>query len=194
MNLIPQSIALSSVWLCALGIILGSFIMLGLDILIPHMHPSTHKHERGSKLNKMAFFIFMGMFLHNFPEGMAIGIGSVSAFNLSLIIAIAIMVHDIPETMCTAIPYYYATKKRLPAFLMSFSTVIPTVAGLTFAYFLFDLIPLWIAGMLAGLTAGLMIYISAHELIPATCSIEKNHATIFSLISGVIFVVLLSLL
>jgi zinc transporter ZupT len=40
-------------------------------------------------------------------------------------------------------------------------------------------------------TAGLMIYICADELIPASCNKTTHHSTIFSLIFGTVFVVLL---
>ena len=42
-------------------------------------------------------------------------------------------------------------------------------------------------------TAGLMIYISSDELIPTSSFKLSNHSTIFSLIFGVMFVVILGL-
>ncbi len=42
-------------------------------------------------------------------------------------------------------------------------------------------------------TAGLMIYITADELIPNSCAGE-NHQTIFSLLAGIVFVVLLRMI
>ena len=132
--------------------------------------------------------------MHNFPEGMAIGIGSVSAMKLSLVVALAIAIQNIPEGICTSAPYYYVTKKKLKSFLISASTAIPVLAGFIFTYYLFQNIPFEIVGILIGATAGVMIYISADELIPASCSKMTNHHTIFSFIAGMILVVLLGLL
>ena len=47
LNLIPRSVELSSIWLCSIGIIIGSILMYALDILIPHVHPSYCIPEHG---------------------------------------------------------------------------------------------------------------------------------------------------
>lgn len=194
LELIPESIHLSSILLCCIGIITGALVMYALDKLIPHIHPELCRQEQGCKLKRTAIYLLIGIFLHNFPEGMAIGIGSVTEFKLSLAIALAIAIHDIPEGICTSAPYYYVTKKKLRSFLLSSSTAIPTVIGFLFAHFLFQNIPLQVVGVIIAATAGLMIYISADELIPTSCSKENkdwDHSIIFSLITGVLSVILL---
>lgn len=195
LNLIPESIELSSVFICAAGIFLGSLFMYGLDKLIPHIHPELCSQEQGCKLKKTSVYLLIGIFLHNFPEGMAIAIGTVTDFKLTWLIAFALAIHNIPEGICTSAPYYYCTKKRLKAFLLSASTAIPIIAGFVFAYFLYQVIPLEVVGLLIGGTAGIMIYISGDELIPTSCSKDNtgwSHSTIFSLMLGVLLVVLLS--
>jgi len=193
-DLIPESIKLSSIWVASLGILLGAGVMFTLDKLIPHIHPELCKQEQGRNLERTSIYLMLGILLHNFPEGMAIGIGAVSGIKISLTIALAIAIHNIPEGVATSAPYYYITKKRLKSFLVSSSTAIPIVVGFLFANFLFQNIPSNIVGLIIAATAGLMIYISGDELIPTSCnkaSGEWSHATIFSLILGVIFVLLL---
>lgn len=197
LQLLPESINLSSVWLCCLGVILGALVMFFMDKLIPHIHLQPRREETAHRrLKRTAIYLLVGIFLHNFPEGMAIGLGGVIDFRLSLLIALAIAVHDIPEGICTSAPYYYATGKRLKAFLLSASTAIPTVIGFLLAYFLFQEIPGVIIGVIMAATAGLMIYISADELIPTACRRRRlqgwGHSTIFSLIFGVLLVIALS--
>ncbi|MBW2980649.1 ZIP family metal transporter [Candidatus Woesearchaeota archaeon] len=194
LELIPEAIELSSIWVCVIGIIIGSLVMFGLDRLIPHIHPGLCKQEHGHRLGKTAAYLLWGIFLHNFPEGLAMGVGSVTTIKLSYIIAIAIAIHDIPEGVCTSAPFYYITKKRLKSFLISFSTAIPTIAGFLLSYFLFPVIHQTLVGILVAATAGLMIYISTDELIPTSCCKMTNHSTIFSLMAGVLSVVLLGLL
>jgi ZIP family zinc transporter len=194
LELIPESIHLSSVWLCILGIAVGSGIMFMLDRIIPHIHPELCSQEQGGNLKKTAVYLLLGIFLHNFPEGVAMAIGAVSDFKLTIVIALAIAIHDVPEGICTSAPYYYCSKKRLKSFLLSASTAIPTIVGFIIAYYVFQNILLQLVGVILAATAGLMIYISADELIPVSCSKLTNHSTIFSLIVGVIFVILLGLL
>ena len=194
MQLIPEAISLSSVWIAIIGIVIGSLVMFGFDKIIPHIHPSMCQQEHGHSLEKTATYLLLGIFMHNFPEGMAIGIGSVSVMKLSLIVAIAIAIQNIPEGICTSAPYYYITKKRLRAFLLSSSTAIPILVGFAFTYYLFPNIPLELVGMMIGAVAGVMIYISADELIPISCCKMTNHHTIFSFMIGAILVVMLGLL
>jgi ZIP family zinc transporter len=190
LELIPESIKLTSVWLAATGIALGSVMMHLLDKLVPHIHPALCRNEHGSKIEKTAFFLFVGIFLHNFPEGMAVGLGLVRDFHLSLTVALAIAVHDIPETLCTSVPYYFATKRRVQTLLVSLSTAVPSMAGFAFSYLVFQDISMTLVGLIIAGTAGLMIYISADELIPTSCA-NWEPGAIFSLMAGVIFVVLL---
>ncbi|MBD3309950.1 hypothetical protein GF351_01890 [Candidatus Woesearchaeota archaeon] len=194
LELIPESIELSSIWIAVLGIILGAAVMYVVDKIIPHIHPSMCSKEEGHNIRRTAYYLLIGIFIHNFPEGLAMGLGSVTEMKLSMLIAVAIAIHDIPEGVCTSAPYYYITKKRLKSFLVSFSTAIPTLLGFFLAYYFYPLIPMTMVGIMIGATAGLMIYISSDELIPTSCCKLTDHSTIFSLIFGVISVVLLGFL
>jgi ZIP family zinc transporter len=195
LELIPESIQISNIWIAIAGIISGSVLMYAVEKLIPHIRPELATKEVGSnKLKKTALFLFMGIFIHNFPEGMAIAIGAVSGLEVSLVIAIAIAVHDIPEAICTSSPYYYVTRKRLKAFLISASTAIPTILGFVLAFYLYQFIPTDAIAFLIAATAGLMIFITGHEIIPCSCFRSSNHCTIFSFMFGIVFVILLGLI
>jgi len=194
LQLIPQSINFSSIWVAVFGVLIGSLFMFSVDKIIPHIHPELCSQEQGRNLKRTATYLIIGIFLHNFPEGMAMAIGAVSDIKVSIVIALAIAIHDIPEGITTSAPYFYCTKKRLKSFLISSSTAIPTLIGFLLAYWLYNHIPLQLVGFVIGATAGLMIYITSDEIIPASCSKLSNHTTIFSLIAGILLVILLGLL
>lgn len=197
LQLIPGSIGLSSVRFCILGVMIGALVMFFTDCLLPHEHPGLRHQESNGPLKRTAVYLLLGIFLHNFPEGIAIGLGGVVSFKLSLSIALAIAIHDIPEGICTSAPYFSATGKRLKAFLLSASTVVPTIIGFGLAYFLLPQIPKAFIGLIMAATAGLMIYISTDELIPTACRHHRGLAAwgqspIFALILGVLSVIILS--
>jgi len=194
LELIPRSIEISSILISSIGIVFGAGLMFAVDRMIPHIHPELCNQEQGKNLKKTAIFLIIGIFLHNFPEGMAIAIGSVSEAKVGLVVAIAIAVHNIPEGITTSAPYFHCTRKRLKSFLLSSSTAIPIVAGFFFAEFLYSFISMSFVGLIMGFTAGLMIYITADELIPSSCVKNSNHTTIFSLIIGILFVILSGLI
>jgi ZIP family zinc transporter len=191
LELIPESIELSSATGCAIGILIGVLIMFLLDKLIPHIHPEFGIPEQGSKLKKTATYLILGIFLHNIPEGMAIALGEAPEIGVNVyVIALAIAIHNIPEGICTSAPYYHSSKKRLKSFLLSSSTAIPIVIGFLVASVLYRFISESMIGIIAGATAGLMIYITSDEIIPTSCS-QSDHKPIFSLIFGILFVILL---
>ena len=194
LELIPESIELSSIYISILGVSIGAGFMYGVDKLIPHIHPELCKQEQGKKLKKTAIYLIVGIFLHNIPEGMAIALGSVSGIKVGLAIALAIAIHNIPEGICTSAPYYHITKKRLNSFLVSSSTAIPILVGFLIASWLYQYISNTAIGLIVGATAGLMIYITADEIIPSSCCKMTDHKTIFALIIGILFVILLGLI
>jgi len=193
LSLIPQAVHLSSPATCVAGILLGSLVMYGLDRLIPHIHPELCEQEQGANLKKTATYLLFGIFLHNFPEGMAIGMGNVSGSRQSFLIAMAIAIHNIPQGICTSAPYYHVTGRRLKAFLVSSTTMFPILGGYLVSRYVHPRVTDGTNGLLIAATAGLMIYISADELIPTSSFKLTNHSTIFSLIGGVVFVVILGL-
>ena len=193
LQLIPESIHISSVGVCVGGLIMGSLIMYGVDRIIPHIHPELCAQEQGCNLQRTSVYLILGIFLHNFPEGMAIAIGAVTETKVSLIIALAIAVHNIPEGICTSAPYYHTTGNRLKSFLVSSSTAVPLLIGYLLARYIFSSITPGVLGFIIGATAGLMIYITLDEIIPNSCA-GTDHTTVFSLLTGIIFVILLGLI
>ena len=194
LELIPASIKFSSIFICIIGIIIGTMIMFFLDRLIPHFHPELSCQEHGRNLKRTSIFLILGIFLHNIPEGMAIVLGSETVVQASLVIAIAISVHNIPEGICTSAPYYHETKNRLKAFLLASTTAIPIIVGFSMASILRNLISTTMIGLIVGATAGFMIYITGDEIIPTSCGDHTSHKTIISLIIGILFVILLDII
>ncbi len=187
-ELIPKAIELSSIPLTLIGLFLGALAMYGVDRLIPHIHPGLCAQEQGCNLERTSTFLILGIFLHNFPEGLAIAAGGVAEAEVSMVIAVAIAIHNIPEGICTSAPNYLATGKRMQAFLLSSSTALPLLIGFGAGHYIFHSIPVYVLGLIVSATAGLMIYITTDELIPHSCAGE-NHNTIFSLLAGVMFVI-----
>jgi zinc transporter, ZIP family len=194
LELIPSSIRLSQLWICSIGILAGVLAMYSLDKILPHIHPTLCRPESGSAFEKTSIFLMVGIFLHNFPEGMAMAAGTFNGAKDALIVALAIAIQSIPEGICTSAPYYYCTKKRLKSFLLSSSTAIPLILGFLLTRFFLQGMPPMITGFIIAATAGVMVYISADELIPVSCckhGDSSSHSTIFSLIFGILLVILL---
>jgi zinc transporter, ZIP family len=192
--LLPLSISYSSGVICAVGIVVGALIMFIIDILIPHIHPELCRLDKDKvcDIRKSSVYITTGLFIHNLPEGMVIAIGALSHTKIGLAIAIAMAIQKIPEGICTSAPRFYCTNQRLKSFLISCLTIIPLLIGFVITYYVYSNVSLGIVGFLTGLAAGLMIYISADELIPNSSRKLTDHNTILAFMIGVIFVILLN--
>ena len=189
LQLVPQALSFSSVWTVILGIIIGTVLMFLLDRFLPHIHPETCV-SKDSEMKKLNLFLFAGMFLHSFPEGMAIATGVVSNLQVGFAIAFAITIHKIPESIAVASAQYYCTKSKLNGFLKSVSTLLPLLAGFAISFIIYSIIPREAIGFIIGITAGLMIYISGDELIPESSEKLTYHKTIFSFVAGICLVLL----
>lgn len=192
LDLIPESIHLGTPVTCAAGLTMGATGMWAVDRLFPHVHSCAVCTETECRLGRTANFLILAIFLHNFPEGMAIAIGAATDIGDSMVIAMAIAIHNIPEGICTAAPHYYTHGSRLKSFLMSSLSALPILFGYLAARHLFVRINPDMMSLLVGGTAGLMIYITADELMPAARS-EDSRQTIFFFIVGIVAVMMLEL-
>ena len=192
LDLIPESIHLGGSFACVAGLSLGAATMAMLDRLFPHVHDCATCGEAECRLGHTANFLILAIFLHNFPEGMAIAIGAATDVGDSVVIALAIAIHNIPEGICTSAPHYFAYGNRLKSFLMSSLSALPVVAGYMVARYLFVHISPQLMSVLVGATAGLMVYIVADELMPAARGDGRQN--IFYFILGIITVMLLEFL
>jgi len=105
--------------------------------------------------------------MHNFPEGLVTFLAALADWKLGVATAFAIAMHNIPEGISIAIPYYYASESRWRAFLLAFiSGAAEPVGALIGWAILGDLWGHEVFGLMFGLTAGIMVYISFSELFP----------------------------
>ena len=190
LDLIPESIALGSPLTCVIGLSIGGMGLWSLDRSFPHVHSCPACVENQCPLGHTANFLILAIALHNFPEGMAIAVGTATDIGDSFVIATAIALHNIPEGICTSAPHYHAFGNRWRSFAMSSMSALPIVAGFLAARFLFGVISMSTMSLLVGATAGLMIYISANELMP-TAQEGSGRQTIFFFMAGIVSVILL---
>ena len=92
-DLIPEAIGMSRLVNTIIGTLCGVIIMLFCDSFIKNRHT---KVGNNSLLNT-GIIVGIGLALHNFPEGLAIGSGFGASIKLGYSLAIAILLHDIPE-------------------------------------------------------------------------------------------------
>lgn len=102
-DLLPEAFGISKITTVVFGTIVGIIAMILCDLLVEKKF--NNKIERNANdLLKTGIIVSIGLAIHNFPEGLAIGSGFETSLKLGLSLAIAICLHDIPEGISMAVP------------------------------------------------------------------------------------------
>ena len=102
-------------------------------------------------------------------------------------IAVAIAIHNIPEGVAVAVPIFYATGSKLKAFKLSFLSGLSEPIGALIGYIiLLNFFNEIVFGVVFAAVAGIMVYISLDELLPAAREYGEHHLSIYGLIAGMI--------
>jgi ZIP family zinc transporter len=104
-DLLPEALGISNIVNVIIGTIIGIVSMIFCDILVEKKF-SVNSKTKGMEndLLKTGIIVSIGLAIHNFPEGLAIGSGFEASLKLGLSLAIAICLHDIPEGISMAVP------------------------------------------------------------------------------------------
>jgi ZIP family zinc transporter len=178
-GMMPEGLTLTK--LAVFGLISGMIVLFLLDVISPHIHTSF---ERGGMM-KTAVLLTIGIAIHDFPEGLAIGVGYVAIPKLGFVLGIAIALHNIPEGLAISVSLRAAGISRGRALLAAFAAGIPTFLGGVAGCTLFQGIPSASLGIGMGFAAGAMFYVASDELIPQAYRTGKEHSVAAFLMLGV---------
>jgi ZIP family zinc transporter len=175
------------------GILLAAIIdRLVPDVENPHevhrveeLDPESDRHPQNPQLMRMGLMTALAIAVHNFPEGIATFASALSDVSLGIAITLAIAIHNIPEGIAVSVPIYYATGNRRKAFWLSFLSGLAEPLGAVVGYILFlTFFSETIFGFLLAAVAGIMVFISLDELLPAAREYGEHHVAIYGLIAG----------
>ena len=146
------------------------------------------------QLMRAGVFTALAIAIHNFPEGMATFVSAFQDPSIAIPIVAAIAIHNIPEGIAVSVPIYQATGSRRRAFAYSFLSGFAEPIGALIGWLV--LIPIMsdmVYGIIFAGVAGIMVFISIDELLPAAREYGEHHLSIYGVIAGMM-VMALSLL
>ncbi len=179
--------------------VVSFFVGIGIIALIdklipksnnPHTIHSIEDMNKGgdaqkSKLMRMGVFTALAIAIHNFPEGIATFVAALEDQQTGIAVALAIAIHNIPEGIAVAVPVYYATGSKKRAFKLSFLSGISEPVGALVGYFvLIRYMGTSVFGYIFAAVAGIMVFISLDELLPAAKEFGEHHLSILGLVCG----------
>ena len=186
-------------WLTVIGFFGGIIFIAVIDRFIPqknnphevktvedvHAAESLSPSLDDNKLMKMGMFTALAIAIHNFPEGIATFMSAMQDPSVGIAIAIAVAIHNIPEGIAVAIPIFFATGIRKKAFKLSFLSGLAEPVGALVAYLiLMPFLTDTMFGIVFAAVAGIMVFISLDELLPAAKKYDETHLSIYGLVAG----------
>lgn len=198
-SLIPGAINEGNKSLMFNGFFSGIVVFLLLDRIISHVHKSGKINGDAScddkmvAVQKLGLLMAIGIGLHDFPEGLAIGSGFAARPELGITIGILIGIHHIAEGLAVAAPIYAGGCSKRGTLVRCFIISSPMVLGAIIG-FLIGEISKPAVSICLGFAAGAMFFITCDELIPE-CHMETEkygHIPILSIVIGFVVGLIIS--
>ncbi len=174
----------------ALGFGLGGIFVHLADKYIPHTHFEKGKEGPSSTMARI-WLLILAITIHNFPEGLAVGVSFGVADPLTGIsVAVAIGLQNMPEGLAVAAPLVREGYPRGKAALFALATglvePIGGLLGVSIVSIAAFLLPYGLA-----FAAGAMIFVVGDEMIPESHSIENARVATWGIMVG--FVIMMTL-
>jgi ZIP family zinc transporter len=163
-------------WIPAtVGFLLGGAFLWGVDKVLPHLHIGypTEEAEGLQTSWHRSILLVLAITLHNFPEGLAVGVAfGAAAAGLpsatvagAVALAIGIGLQNFPEGMAVSVPLRREGLSRAKSFWYGqLSGSVEPIAGVLGAAAVLLITP--ILPYALAFAAGAMIYVVVEELIP----------------------------
>jgi len=167
-SLLVPAIELGGVGIAALGLVVGALFLDAADRWIPHAHFISGPEGPPSKTLRRTWLLILAITLHNFPEGLAVGIAFGSGdTRTATALAIAIALQNLPEGLAVALPLMregFSRKRALVyATLTGLAEPVAGLIGVVAVQYMRPLLPFGLA-----FAAGAMLFVVSDEMIPET--------------------------
>ncbi|GAB1366949.1 ZIP family metal transporter [Candidatus Cloacimonadaceae bacterium] len=183
-----------------LGFLAGGFFLRLIDLLLPHMHVTAEGTEREGLKSPWgkSTLMFLAVTLHNFPEGLAVGVafGAVAhglgdaTIASAIALALGIGIQNLPEGAAVSIPLRREGLSRGRSFFWGqFSGMVEPLGGVLGA--LMALSARSALPYALSFAAGAMIYVVVEEVIPETQGGKHGHLATLGVMLG--FVLMMTL-
>ncbi len=179
--------------IAVVGFFVGIAIIAAIDKLMPSATnkqqvravDSIEQDNSKQQLIRMGLFTALAIAIHNFPEGLTTFISALEDPQTGIAITVAIAIHNIPEGIAVAAPIYYATGSRKKAFNLSFLSGLSEPLGAIVGYFaIVRFMGDEVFGLIFAAVAGIMVYISIDELLPAAEEYGEHSLAIIGFVLG----------
>lgn len=177
-------------YIVVFGMLFGAVFLDRVDKWLPHEH-FVMGHEGPSSALKRIWLFIIAITIHNFPEGLAVGVGfGTGDIRAGTSLAFGIGLQNMPEGLAVALPLIGLGYARWRAVgIATLTGLVEPVGGLlgvaAVTYF-HPILPFGLA-----FAAGAMLFVISDEIIPETHSKGKSRLATFGVMVG--FVIMMAM-
>lgn len=173
------------------GIFVGALFLDLTDKYSPHVHLLDKRSEGASTSLKKIWLFIIAITIHNFPEGLAVGVGfGDNNISNGLSIALGIGLQNLPEGLAVALALvrekYDVKKAFLIALLTGLVEPVGGLMGLGLVSIFKPILPFVLA-----FAAGAMLFVISDEIIPETHNKGYEREATYGVIIGFIIMMIL---
>lgn len=184
-----------AVMITSAGILAGGIFLDFMDKHSPHVHLLNKKAEGGDSgsLRKIWLFV-IAIALHNFPEGLATGVGFGSGeISNGVTIALGIGIQNLPEGLAVALALRRERySKNFSLWIAALTGLIEPIGALLGLFLIRAFQPLM--GFILAFAAGAMLFVISDEIIPETHSGGFEREATYGIMIGFVVMLILDIL
>ncbi len=171
----------------AAAVVIAFFAGIAIIVAVDWLIPTDKLGEKEGNLNHMGLMTAAAIAIHNFPEGMVTFSAALKSPGLGAAICMAIAIHNVPEGIATAVPIYYAGGSKKRAILISCLSGATEPLGAIIGYLLLrSVLNDTVFGIIFGMIAGIMVFISLDELLPMSRAYDSGRVSISGAVAGML--------
>ncbi len=180
-DVLPEAFEKGGVIIALLGMIGGLGIGLSLDDVASHFTSP-----------KTGVVLTIGVALHAFPEGIALGTLLAISPQIGIKVALIVLLHSIPEGMAIAISLQKngVKEKTLGAICVMLAGIMSVGAMTGFAI---SALSPTIVTLIMGFAAGIILYVVCEELIPESKEVWNGRLTTIAVVFGIMIGIIMTM-
>ena len=187
-DLIPELLEAQN-WLLLIPILIGLFILIILDRIIPHHHhehsDNCDKLEHNLHLNHIGIITIIALTIHNLIEGITLYSVTLSSIKSGILMMISISLHNIPLGFQIGNAIKNRKNSTLLVILLCASSVIGALIFMAFGNINENILITLIA-----LTFGMLLYILVFELFNELKTSIRKKESLYGIIVGMLILII----
>lgn len=175
----------------SVGFLLGALAIWGMHALVPHEHFVRGVDGRAPTINLGRNWLFvLAIALHNFPEGMSVGVAFGGGLEAGIPVALGIGLQNLPEGLAVAAALMADGASRQRAFWVASATgAVEPLGGLLGAWAVATSAALLPWGL--AFAAGAMFFVIFGEIVPETHREGEERTATVSVVLGFVVMMIL---